>query len=353
MLHWEFFVPFQQCPKADHGAPRDSSSPRPSVPVPSRVWTRTRGAAARFLETVYGGNIQHAFDSETAGFSASFCALRIGQLRLVKTGVTSLRCQRYSDTMVQLVVVLNGALRQQTEGMPNAIVATKDTIAVVPPYLRTIQECSKGQAIVLSLPITVLQRKYEELSGRPQKPDWACDIVRSIDPKSAAGVALTRNAKCAVAELLTLQEEGMFAVVEKAYEDLLSNLATAALFPNVNQTVGQRSDRAPSSVIAAARDYIAEHAAERILVADLAATLNINIRTLQMNFRKEYGLSPRDFLVQCRVERARNTLLSGGFGLSVTEIAFNSGFSDLSHFTQNYRRRYGEAPHKTLRTGCS
>jgi transcriptional regulator GlxA family with amidase domain len=49
-----------------------------------------------------------------------------------------------------------------------------------------------------------------------------------------------------------------------------------------------------------------------------------------------------------RLERARNLLLKPDDTASVTGIALLCGFSNLGHFANAYRNRFGELPSQTL-----
>ena len=72
-------------------------------------------------------------------------------------------------------------------------------------------------------------------------------------------------------------------------------------------------------------------------------------RTLQKHFRRFLGHTPRAFLQQLRLERARRDLLGGYAQASVTQIATRCGFTHLGRFAADYHQRYGESPSATLR----
>jgi transcriptional regulator GlxA family with amidase domain len=55
------------------------------------------------------------------------------------------------------------------------------------------------------------------------------------------------------------------------------------------------------------------------------------------------------YLMTCRLELARNRLLSVGEGTTVTQIALGCGFSDMTVFARKYREQFGERPSETLR----
>ncbi|WP_136809202.1 AraC family transcriptional regulator [Desulfosediminicola flagellatus] len=58
-------------------------------------------------------------------------------------------------------------------------------------------------------------------------------------------------------------------------------------------------------------------------------------------FRNQVGMSPHAYLVQLRLERARELIDSGQ---SIADAALLAGFSDQSHLTRSFKKRYGLTP---------
>ena len=54
-------------------------------------------------------------------------------------------------------------------------------------------------------------------------------------------------------------------------------------------------------------------------------------------------------LRRVRLARARADLEAPGRNTSVTNVAYDCGFSHLGRFAQEYARRFGESPSETLR----
>ena len=79
-------------------------------------------------------------------------------------------------------------------------------------------------------------------------------------------------------------------------------------------------------------------------IAGLAARHGVSPRYVQMLFESEGSTFSR-FLLDKRLERAHrmlsDPLLAAG---SISSIAYEAGFSDLSYFNRAFRRRYGETP---------
>jgi AraC family transcriptional regulator len=59
-------------------------------------------------------------------------------------------------------------------------------------------------------------------------------------------------------------------------------------------------------------------------------------------FRAATGLRPHEYLLQRRIERARELLLTSR--LPLAEIAFEVGFKTQAHFTTVFARFVGETP---------
>jgi AraC-like DNA-binding protein len=226
-------------------------------------------------------------------------------------------------------------------------VSAGESAAVGRPF-ETIQlKIKKGAAIVLYAPIEGLINRAEQLTAGALSGSPVSQMVDRLDLRAPAGEAFARTLKTAIAEMGALSSTGLGALVASGYEDLLTNLAVAALFPSIARDIG-RSSCGPAT-IRRARDFIKAHAAEPIKLSELAADLGLPMRTLQDNFRRFFGLSPREWLLECRLENARRGLTLPGRPTSVSTVAYECGFGDLSGFSAKYLKKYGESPSQTLR----
>ena len=91
--------------------------------------------------------------------------------------------------------------------------------------------------------------------------------------------------------------------------------------------------------------------AREILLADLqnppslsalARQTGLNEFKLKSGFRKMFGLPVFAYLKEHRLELARE-LIRGG-GKSVTEVAYETGYSTLQHFSNEFRKKFGLSP---------
>lgn len=74
----------------------------------------------------------------------------------------------------------------------------------------------------------------------------------------------------------------------------------------------------------------------------LADLLGISPRRLQRAFAA-LGQTPRERILATRLDRARQALALRG-ARTISDVAFDEGFGDLSHFYHSFRARFGHAP---------
>ena len=76
-------------------------------------------------------------------------------------------------------------------------------------------------------------------------------------------------------------------------------------------------------------------------LTELAQHCQVSMRTLQRHFRKHYNTTLSDWVRELRLERARLMLESAE---SVKYVAFELGYKQPSHFTRDFKQRYGVPP---------
>jgi AraC-like DNA-binding protein len=91
-------------------------------------------------------------------------------------------------------------------------------------------------------------------------------------------------------------------------------------------------------------DRIASRACDAgFTVETMAGELGVTSRTIQL-LLEETGATFSEHVAEHRLRRAWRLLADPASGLGIAEIAYESGFNDLSHFYRAFRRRYSETP---------
>jgi AraC family transcriptional regulator, glycine betaine-responsive activator len=101
---------------------------------------------------------------------------------------------------------------------------------------------------------------------------------------------------------------------------------------------GQRGASAIAHTVAAMRRRMTEGED----LDGIAAQSGVSQRQLQRLFRRHLGMTPTQYFLKARLQRARHLLQYST--LSVTEIAIATGFASISHFTRRYTELYGRTP---------
>lgn len=89
-------------------------------------------------------------------------------------------------------------------------------------------------------------------------------------------------------------------------------------------------------------DYINDNLGSDIRLVMLATLADVSPDHLGRAFKQAIGLSPHRYVIERRLERAKELLTTSNRPLS--EIAYGLGFSSQSHFTTAFRRFLGMTP---------
>jgi AraC-like DNA-binding protein len=203
--------------------------------------------------------------------------------------------------------------------------------------------------ISLILPADALNLHVSKLMGGARAQgigERRPSLIELADPVPGT---LARNIVSVFHEMQRLGQAGLSSVACANFDELLLGMAAMAVSPDARRSFTDDGKAAGNSIVRRARDYLRMHAAEPLSLTDLAASLGVGLRALQISFRREMGCSPREYLMTCRLELARSQLLGAERDTKVATVALECGFTDLALFSRKYREAFGELPSETLR----
>ncbi|MBQ9774016.1 MAG: helix-turn-helix transcriptional regulator [Clostridia bacterium] len=89
-------------------------------------------------------------------------------------------------------------------------------------------------------------------------------------------------------------------------------------------------------------EYMNEHLSEKLDMDALASRAYLSHTGLIWKFRRETGTTPLQYLIELRMRRAKELLLTGS--LSISEIAERCGYPNAYYFTNAFRKHAGKSP---------
>lgn len=91
--------------------------------------------------------------------------------------------------------------------------------------------------------------------------------------------------------------------------------------------------------------YFSQHYSEKISLDQIAQNMYLSTFYISRIFKSETGESPINYLINLRMEKARD-LIEKEEAISVQNVAACVGYDDVYHFSKLFKKHYGVAPSK-------
>ena len=124
---------------------------------------------------------------------------------------------------------------------------------------------------------------------------------------------------------------------------------SAAAIQHLAKSAGNPQRRPPDSTAAARHRLHQRASAGRACLFELARIANLSPHPFATVFKASTGVSPHRYVIERRIDRARDLLRQDE--KTISEIAYAVGLSSQSHLTANFRRTTGVTPRK-FRQSC-
>ncbi|MEK6796352.1 MAG: helix-turn-helix domain-containing protein [Spirochaetota bacterium] len=158
---------------------------------------------------------------------------------------------------------------------------------------------------------------------------------------SAAGRSETDRIIERIADEYNAKRSGYEALVTGLFIELVTTLSRLYVPGAAIKTGG-------ITAVAIAASHIESHFRERITMRELSQLAGVTERHVNRLFSEYYGVSPIDYCIRLRVLSAARDLISTES--SITDIAYDNGFSDSNYFARCFRRSLGVSPRRYRET---
>jgi AraC family transcriptional regulator len=145
---------------------------------------------------------------------------------------------------------------------------------------------------------------------------------------------------------LTIAEGVTRRDMSPRYIDQLAESAAAHCLTRYPLEGGQNM-RAPAAPLARISAYVDDHLDGDLSVEALAGAAGLSESALKRAFAQVYGETPKQWVIQRRLGRAREMIAETD--LPLAEIALRAGFSSQSHLSWLFKREIGRTPNSFRR----
>lgn len=181
-----------------------------------------------------------------------------------------------------------------------------------------------------------LQTKELNAQQKVNKVDFSFDMI-------VRDKAISRN----VEHLIKLFKENV------EHQDLFIKMAAKELLIRILQSKARRiflnnfrvSEGDRMSKIA---DYIDENILRSISIEELSQQANMSRSNFFNLFKNAFGISPNEYIINKKIEKAKS-IISSSTNQSISQIAYDLGYSDSSYFSKQFKTITGYTPKQFLR----
>ncbi len=131
----------------------------------------------------------------------------------------------------------------------------------------------------------------------------------------------------------------------RVYGDALATALATHLLRNHGASPQDAADHRgglPKGALRRVTDFVGDNLSLDIGLSEMAGVANLSRYHFSRQFKRSTGLSPHQYVIGRRVQRARELLSKTD--LSVGDVASAVGFTHQSHLARHFRRRFGVAP---------
>ena len=129
-------------------------------------------------------------------------------------------------------------------------------------------------------------------------------------------------------------------------KDILADLTLQELIVHIIQTQNlhavSQEQIDPNNPLSYVVSYIRANISEKIQVDELSEKACMSRTSFYRAFKREFNLSPLDFILKEKIKKAKHLLSESK--ASISEVCYQLGFSDLNYFGRQFKKAEGISP---------
>lgn len=183
-----------------------------------------------------------------------------------------------------------------------------------------------------------------------KKDPWKYSWIGFLGIQSSRYVQQLINDNCFVFDIKNAEkyEEWIQSIMNLPHNSLASSLKTAGvtyqIFGSLMDEVNPQEELAHISIATASKRYMELNYFDAIRIKDVADFLGVNVNYLSDCFKKELGLTPKQYLTNLKMKKSKKLLITTNSSIMV--IANSVGFSDPLAFSKIFKKNTGSSPKK-------
>ena len=270
--------------------------------------------------------------------------LKIGQSFLISEVGTPAEIVIENTPIFHLLVVYQGFLA--LESATGELSLGEGDVALLPPGPRTARSSHFSLASIALRP-QALAAAAAAMAGTPRNGTRPCEpgelppLALAPGPQAQLIHRMLRTIDASLAL-------GRSVAAHLAFDDVLHRTAATLLHPELlwaepADLLCHRDGRAPRNFDILI-DYILANLDQPLTLSDLEARSHYSRRSLQYAFQEQLQCSPKQWIREQRLTVAMRKFQCDGQRPSVHEVAQACGYANLSHFSRDFKARFGINP---------
>ena len=206
---------------------------------------------------------------------------------------------------------------------------------------------SDHERVAIWIPAESVRQRLVAMLGGPMHEDVTFDPVFDLDTRGGRKIRSLVN--LLMGELGPDRSFSGNSLTCRSFTDLLIYAMLDGLPNSYSRRLDPRYASPIPGIIRRAEEYIRSHSEQPITLTDLAAAAGCSVRNLQIGFRRFRDTTPANAILFARLESLRQGIVRGEVNGTVTDVAYQYGFTNPGRLTALCKAAFGTSPADMLR----